>query len=45
MRLSAVAQVSHLQLHKRLFGLQYSWQPEQEQRPFKLHNYNVISGF
>lgn len=45
MWLSAVAQVSHLQLHNRLFGLQHSWQPEQEQSLFKLHNYNVISGF
>lgn len=45
MRLSAAAQVSLSQLRNRLFGLQYSWQSEQEQRLFKLHNCNVISGF
>lgn len=45
MRLSAAAQVSLSQLRNRLFGLQYYWQSEQEQRLFKLHNCNVISGF
>lgn len=45
MWLSAAAQVSLSQLCNRLFGLQYSWQSEQEQRLFKLHNCNVISGF
>lgn len=45
MQLSAAAQVSHLLLHNRLFGLQYYWQPELEWRLFKLHNCNVISGF